>query len=267
MKLAECLSIDHEKGDWNGFGIRISRLIVPEFISRIRTSIHQGAILTASYAHFQTINIVCSSVSARNAFAALDLVSPDGSALLWTSRLLGARFRRENIFGPEYTMPMLAPAAVSQRWTFYLLGGNAGVASRAAARLRDAFPEINVVGTHHGHLVSEAELQGVLEEIQRVQPTILLVGMGQPKQEEWIVKNGPLAGAAVIIGVGGYLDKLSRRSTAYPAWVYRTKLFWLYRLTTEPRQVWRRYTLGAVAFGANVWRARRVRTLPTEQRP
>jgi N-acetylglucosaminyldiphosphoundecaprenol N-acetyl-beta-D-mannosaminyltransferase len=243
--------------DYDGFGIRISKLLVAEFISRIRTSIAQRAVFTVSYAHFDTINIICSSASAREAFAALDLVTPDGGALPWALRRLGAPFHREDSLSCEYTMPALCLEAVREGWSFFLFGGDPGVAARAAARLKAAFPSITVIGTHHGHLKSEAELQGVLEEIQRLKPNILLVGMGQPKQEEWIVKNRNVVGEAVMIGVGGYLEKLSHRITGYPTWVYRTKLFWLYRLATEPKRVWRRYAFGFVMFGVHVWRAKR----------
>ncbi len=250
-----------QRGDWTGFGIRISRLKVPEFVARIRTSIEQGTVLTATYVHFQSINLICSSISIRDTFAALDVVAPDGSALLWSSGLFGPRLRRENILVCEYTMPLLLAEAARRQWSFFLLGGDADVATRAAARLREAEPALNVVGTHHGHLASETEWQAVIEEIQRVKPTILLVGMGQPKQEEWIVRNAPLVGAHVIIGVGGYLDKLSRRLAAYPAWVYRTNLFWLYRLIREPGRVWRRYTWGFLVFGMHVWRAKQAELL------
>ena len=104
------------------------------------------------------------------------------------------------------------------------------------------------MGTHHGYLSSEEENDAVIAEIKRSQATIVLVGMSQPLQEEWIVANRRRVRAAVVIAVGAYFDHLTRCADCYPAWVYTCRLNWAYRLMIEPRRLWKRYTIGVLQF-------------------
>jgi N-acetylglucosaminyldiphosphoundecaprenol N-acetyl-beta-D-mannosaminyltransferase len=227
-----------------------------EWVETLAGSIEKGERISATYLNFHTLNGIRRNPNAAETFEKLDYVYPDGVAVLWTSRWFGAGFRRENILVSEYVLPLLVPRAIENNWSFYLIGGRPGVAARAADELRQAYPEIRIAGTHHGYVSSDAESQEVVDEVARLRPTFILVGMGQSKQEEWIVRNRAALGVPVIVGVGGYLDKLSKRITAYPRWVSRVHLYWLYRLLTEPKNVWRRYTFGAVRFALYVLAAK-----------
>jgi N-acetylglucosaminyldiphosphoundecaprenol N-acetyl-beta-D-mannosaminyltransferase len=237
-------------------GVAMTALTAAEWVETLAGSIEKGERISATYLNFHTLNGVRKNPDAAETFEKLDYVYPDGVAVLWTSRWFGAGFRRENILVSEYVLPLLVPRAIENNWSFYLVGGRPGVAARAADELRHAYPEIRIAGTHHGYVSSDAESQQVVDEVARLRPTFVLVGMGQPKQEEWIIRNRAALGAPVIIGVGGYLDKLSKRITAYPRWVSRVHLYWLYRLLTEPGNVWRRYTFGAARFALHVLAAK-----------
>jgi len=148
-------------------------------------------------------------------------------------------------------MPRLAAAAIENHWSFFLLGSEPGVAQAAADEMRRASHSIAIVGTHHGHVRSDRDMKSLVEQIEKARPTIVLVGMGQPLQEEWMIRHRYLVPA----GADGYLEKVSKRIGVYPEWVHRTRLYWVYRMLTEP-QLFTRYTFGGLRFAWNILRAR-----------
>ena len=236
------------------FGIRVTKMGADEFVGTIDQSLAREEPTTASYLHFHTVNLVLSDPEAAEAFRSLDLLTPDGVAVLSTSGLFGPRLTRENILVMEYALPHLAPVAIRNGWSFFLLGGAPGVAERAADHLQARFPGIKIAGTHHGYITSDEDSEQVLEAISESRPTILLVGMGQPKQEKWVARYKSRLRARFVLCVGGFIEKLSKRETVYPAWVYRFHLYWMYRMVTEPRRVWKRYTFGGLRFGGHLLR-------------
>ena len=236
------------------FGVRLTKMSPDEFVATIDQSVAKNAPTTASYLHFHTVNIVESDAEAAEAFRDLDLLTPDGVAVLSTSRFFGPRLDRKNILVMEYALPYVAPVAILKGWTFFLLGGGPGVAERGAEHLEARFPGIKIAGTHHGYINTDEESERVIEEINNAAPSILLVGMGQPKQEKWVARYRHRLNVKFVLCVGGFIEKLSRRETVYPQWVYRFHVYWLYRLMTEPKRVWRRYTFGGFRFGAHLLR-------------
>ena len=271
-------------GTLSYLGIRLDRLTVPELIDEIKFCIIQQTKLMVSYYGFHTANIIQSSKNAENNFNSLDILTPDGIAVLWTSWLFASPLTVENRMnadsdssgraalgdstgawfevlsqvagkgvsvgeGPgDIVGPFLYSEAIDQGWGIYLFGGVPGVALGAAIKLKSAFPGLRIVGTHHGYLNSQDEKQEVIKDINQSEAEIVLVGMGQPAQEEWIVANRNRVHAAVLVGVGGYFDHVIRRIDCYPLWVYQCRLNWIYRLMLEPKRLWRRYTIGLVRF-------------------
>jgi N-acetylglucosaminyldiphosphoundecaprenol N-acetyl-beta-D-mannosaminyltransferase len=142
--------------------------------------------------------------------------------------------------------------AIRQRWGIYCLGGASGTASSAAGKLTSAYPGLKIVGTHHGYFSSEEEQQEVIDDINQTKAVIVLVGMGQPRQEEWIVASKGRIRATILVAVGGYFEHVLKRVDCYPAWVYKWRLNWAYRLLREPKRLWKRYTLGILTFGMRV---------------
>ena len=229
-------------------GIRVEKMTADDWVAAVRASTSKTVPTTASYLHFHSVNVIQSDPEGARAFADLDLLTPDGIAVLSTSRVSGVKVTRENIFSPEYAVPLIAPVAVKNGWSFFLMGGEPGVAERAAKNLELRFPGILIAGTHHGLIRTDEDSEAAIARIAAARPAILLVGMGQPKQEKWIARYRSRLAAHFIVGVGGFFDKLSTAPTFYPAWIDRFHLYWLHRLFTEPRRMWRRYSFGALRF-------------------
>jgi len=243
-------------------GLPLARLTPPELLRHIRQAADQRRCITVTYVHFHTINLIERSPAAAEALRRIDVLAPDGIAILWPTRLLGEALERRNILVMEYSMEVLAPEAVRQGWSLFLFGGDPTVAARAASQLTSLYPGLRIAGTHEGRVGTSGERQAAASLVAAAQPTIVLVGLGQPTQEAWVAEFRDRLGASAIICVGGYLEKLARRATIYPPWVNRTRLYWLHRMLTEPG-LWRRYTIGGLRYAVTlVKHASRRRRVP-----
>lgn len=180
------------------------------------------------------------------------LVTADGSGVLWAARRLGTPLP-ERVTGIDLTLD-LVEEAVRCGWRLFFYGGLPGVANEAAARLAREYPGLQVAGTAHGYLEAAAE-EAMLDDLRRLRPHLLLVGLGMPRQEFWLGRH--LAGLQVPVGlgVGGTLDVLAGRARRAPAWVQRVGLEWAYRLVREPSR-WRRQ-LALPIFAWKILRAPR----------
>ncbi len=70
-------------------------------------------------------------------------------------------------------------------WTFYFLGGKEGIAEKARDSVLKDFPGLKVVKCQEGFFTNKSE-EDVIAEINKLQPNILFVATGHPKQEKWI---------------------------------------------------------------------------------
>lgn len=163
----------------------------------------------------------------------------DGMPLVFWARLLGKRVRRAQRITYVDLVPVLVAHAVRQGWRVFYLGGKPGVADLAADRLKSQFPGL-IIRTHHGYF-SPQENEAVLREIADFGTHVLLVGMGMPKQEHWVVDNVDKIGVNVVMTAGAAFDYIAGAIPTPPRWLGRIGLEWLYRLFSEPKRLWRRY--------------------------
>ncbi len=170
-----------------------------------------------------------------------DLSLPDGTGVA-VVQSLRARRRVRRWPGVEIG-GMLLRIAAERGATVAFLGGSHGAAERAADRWRRALPglRIDIVGA--GAAVAEdgvartpevdADLTGA---IGAMRATIVLVGLGAPKQERWIARNADaVSSARIMIGVGGAFDMWAERMRRAPRWLRRLGLEWAWRLALEPQ--------------------------------
>jgi N-acetylglucosaminyldiphosphoundecaprenol N-acetyl-beta-D-mannosaminyltransferase len=184
----------------------------------------------------------------------------DGMPVVWASRLLGARVP-EKVSGSDLVLPLMKLAA-ARAWRVYFVGGAEGVAATAAQALRRQIPDLEVVGAE-GPRIDPAEPASSREEllarVQRARPDLVLVALGNPKQELWIDEVRDALRPSVLVAVGAGLDFVAGVVRRAPRWISAVGLEWLYRLTREPRRLWRRYLLRDPRFILIVWRMLRER--------
>lgn len=170
----------------------------------------------------------------RQALNGADLVLPDGIGVVYAARLLGRRLKGR-CPGIDFAGKLMEHMARTGL-RLYLLGAKPRVAEAAAARLEIRYPGLTICGTHDGYFQEDAP---VVEEIRRAGADVVFVCLGAPKQEYWMVKNGPATGARLMAGLGGSLDVFAGVVERAPESWQRLGLEWLYRLTREPKRIGR----------------------------
>ncbi len=182
------------------------------------------------------------------------IVFCDGVGVQWSSRLLGNPLP-ERMTMPDWIAHVLATAE-REGWRLFFLGGQPGVAEQATVNVKARYPHLTIA-SHHGFFNPENnENDAVVALINQEQPTLLLVGMGPPRQELWIHANQPHHNAAVTLAVGNLFDYLAGHQQRGPKWLTTRGGEWLWRLLREPRRLWRRYLLGNPRFLLYVLRHR-----------
>ena len=152
-------------------------------------------------------------------------------------RLQGQRVQRcPGIELAELLLRSSGQLGAGVRVFFY--GGSPGLAEAAAAIWQRRVPGLNVVGTQHGYLDPKEE-EKLRQTLTQLQPQIIFVGLGVPRQELWIAQHRSLCPQATWIGVGGSFDIWAGVKSRAPVWLADNHLEWLYRLYQEPWR-WRR---------------------------
>jgi N-acetylglucosaminyldiphosphoundecaprenol N-acetyl-beta-D-mannosaminyltransferase len=170
-------------------------------------------------------------------------VHADGMPIVWLARLAGHRLTSAHrVTYLDLMGPLLAEAARSG-WRLYYLGGSAEVVGRGLAALREQHPGLVIEG-HHGFFDQQPrspETETVVAEINRFRPDILVVGMGMPRQEHWVLANIDRLATHAVLLAGAYLDYQAGAQPVPPRWLGPLGLEWLHRLVAHPRRLWRRY--------------------------
>lgn len=125
----------------------------------------------------------------------------------------------------------------------YILGSTDAILSKAIKNLQQEYPQLSIVGYHHGYFMDTEEAQ-IIKQINTVAPDVLFVGMGMPKQEFWIYRNASYLNVGLIFPVGALIDYISGVKKRCPRWMAVSGLEWFYRLLCEPQRVWKRYLIG-----------------------
>lgn len=166
-----------------------------------------------------------------------ELVIPDGAGVVLYLRLKGERSQR--CPGIELAASLLQKAGeLGSNYPVVFYGGAVGVAATAAEKLQEKYPGLAIALVQHGYL-TPADTPAFLEQLTKIQPKIILVGLGVPRQELWIAHHRHLCPQAIWIGVGGSFDIWAGVKTRAPGWLRDNHLEWLYRLYQEPWR-WRR---------------------------
>jgi N-acetylglucosaminyldiphosphoundecaprenol N-acetyl-beta-D-mannosaminyltransferase len=125
----------------------------------------------------------------------------------------------------------------------FLYGNKRSVLDQLTARLEQRFPGLQIVGTYAPPFdplpLEEDEL--VIRRINESGADVVWVSLGMPKQERWMVEHRSRLNTPVLIGIGAAFDYHAGVKRQAPLWMQRNGLEWLFRLTTEPRRLWRRY--------------------------
>lgn len=192
-----------------------------------------------------TLNLAHEVAGFRDALRSADLVLNDGVGLEMYSKWLRQPFYY-NFNGTD-----LFPALFeyycrnNKTLTVFLYGAKPGIAEKAKLSIEQRYPNVSVAGLCHGY-VNDKQL--VTSAINSCRPDLLLVAMGNPRQEVWIAENMSELRVGVACGVGALFDFLSGVVPRAPLWMRSLKIEWVYRLFREPTRLFRRYIIGNPLF-------------------
>jgi N-acetylglucosaminyldiphosphoundecaprenol N-acetyl-beta-D-mannosaminyltransferase len=176
-------------------------------------------------------------------FRKSDLIEVDSVPLIFWARIVGRASRRFHRCTYLDWRDAFWERAIQENWKVFFVGGAPGVGEKATARIRADWPGAQI-RTHHGYFdvaPGSAENQAVVEAINAYKPDIVLVGMGMPRQEIWILENQAKLGPCVSFTVGGAFDYEAGVQLASPRWMGQVGMEWLFRLMVDPQRLFTRY--------------------------
>lgn len=229
--------------------VRVRVLGYGKALDLVAGMIGEGGERIVAFCNAHTVNLARRDAAFRDALGRA-VVLNDGVGLDLGRRILhGARFPA-NLNGTDFTPALLEHAPGPLK--VFLLGSPPGVAERAAAALARRFPRHRIVGTRDGFF-PPAEGGAVARAIAETGADLVLVGMGQPRQELWAARHAAASGALALC-IGAYLDFAAGAVRRAPGLVQAMRIEWAYRLAQEPRRLAGRYLLGNFRFMLGVAR-------------
>ena len=227
-------------------GVSVTPLTIIQLndtVERIITSNKTGCIIANHNLH--SIYLTHHNISMQSFYKKANYVHIDGMPLVLIGKVLGYPFKRtQRVTYMDWVIPLMELASTN-KWRVFYLGSAPGVAKRGAEILRNKYDDLKIT-TNNGYFEPQPDSvdnNNILDAINSFQPDILMVGMGMPRQEKWILDNLESLDAKVILTCGACMDYIAGEIPTPPRWMGKIGLEWLYRLLSEPGRLWKRYLI------------------------
>ncbi len=221
------------------------------------TQVAVDALLSPARSRACFINAHCCNTARKDrayaaAVASADFRLPDGIGVELAAKMSGETLE-QNLNGTDF-IPDLLKEAARRSMSVFLLGGSAGTADAAAARLMRDIPGLRIAGAANG-FADMADTSGVISNINESEADILLVALGVPLQDVWLAENESRLSPGLLLGVGAFFDFCAGNVTRAPKIIRKARMEWGWRLLMEPRRMAHRYLIGNAKFLAHAfWR-------------
>jgi len=203
--------------------------------------------ISIGYANQYTITLTSNSENLKEIFTKFSFIFPDGIGVH-----TAVRFLKLNGVGygciqnaTDLNYKILEFTHYHSKKMF-VLGSTQMSMEKFIENIRKSFPGIQIVGYHDGY--NDINSLDLIEQINNSKADILIVGMGQPKQELWYNHHREQISIPVTVMVGGFIDFFSGYKKRAPKIFRLAGLEWLFRLLQEPQRLWKRYLLGIPKF-------------------
>ena len=228
------------------FDISFDNLNMKNILKLIQTSIEKNIKRRIYFINADCLNKTFEDKQYKEILKNSDILLADGSGVNMACNILKTPLV-ENLNGTDM-LPFICELSSSNAYKIFLLGAKEGVANKMKEELEQKYPNIQIIGTHHGFLEDEKSSLEVLKKINDLQTDILFVAMGAPSQETFIEKYKDKINAKVTLGVGGLFDFYSTNTKRAPLYIRELGFEWVYRMIQEPKRMWKRYILGNPLF-------------------
>ncbi len=215
-------------------GVQFDDVTMEQAVERAASMIGEGGFHYAVTPNAEFVQRAERDEAFRAALNGAHLVLPDGIGVVYAAGILG-RPLQGRVPGCDFAAALCGWMAQNGKKLF-LLGAKPGVAEQAAENLKKTYPGLEICGTHDGYFKEDAP---VVDAIRRAGADVVWVCLGAPKQENWMIQNGPATKAAFLIGLGGSLDVFAGTVKRAPKAWQKLGLEWLYRLLNQPSRIGR----------------------------
>lgn len=246
--------IDLVRSSHEVMDVEIAAVTMDEAVALSRAMTEEEVPRLIATANAEMLMMARENEGLRTSLREADLVVPDGAGILWAGETLGTPFP-ERVTGADLAHRLLLLAA-EEGWPVYFLGGAPGVAADAAKNFSEKYGKLRMAGIHDGYFDTKEEAK-ILSEIRKNGTKLLFVGMGVPKQENWLREHKNELGSVLAMGIGGVFDIMAGRLTRAPLWMQQHRLEWAYRLFLQPSRIGRMMALPRYMLAVKKWKKSR----------
>jgi exopolysaccharide biosynthesis WecB/TagA/CpsF family protein len=171
----------------------------------------------------------------------IDLVVPDGQPVRWAMNALHDTKLKDRVYGPGLTVKVLEQCN-NLGFKIFLFGSKQDTLEKLALNIHQIYPQIIIAGSQADRFrdATFEEDQADISLINGLEPNLVLVGRGCPRQEKWVALHLDTI-QAPMMAVGAAFDFLAGTVSQAPTWMQMAGLEWFYRLCMEPQRLWKRY--------------------------
>ena len=180
------------------------------------------------------------------------LTVPDGVPNVWLGRLAGVR-EMGRVYGPDMMLEVFERSQQEKK-THFLFGATDETINKLVANLNEKYPEAEIVGTYAPPFrpLTDDEEIALQQQVEKCHPDFLWVGLSTPKQERFMYSHSPSGRfplkVSIMLGVGAAFDFHAGNIVDAPQWIKNLGLQWFYRLCSEPKRLWKRYSFIVPGF-------------------
>jgi len=226
---------------FNLLGIQLHNVSYSEILNTIQRTIQNQSQIIISYANLNSINLSYTNEGIKNLFPKFDIVHPDGFGVYLGLKILFGKESPANRMNGSDLYESLIQYGREHDYNFFFFGDE----DITLNLIKSNWPELNVVGTQNGFNFDDSSL---ITKINQSNADILIVGLGTPKQEKWIVQNRKSINSKAIIAVGDGIKVFSGTKRRGPKIIQQLGFEWAIRLFFEPNRLWKRYFIGIPLF-------------------
>lgn len=228
------------------FDVEVNALTMDGTIDLIDEAIRAKRQVVHNCINANKVVLMDKNADLRKSLNEADIISADGQAVVWASRLLKKPLP-ERVPGIDL-MENLMSMAFKKGYKVFLLGAKEEVAKNVADHYSQIFDKNLVAGYRNGYFSKEEENE-IVEQINRSRASMLFVAIPSPQKEYFINQyRESLKDVMLLMGVGGSFDVISGKVKRAPRWMQDNGFEWLFRLIQEPRKMWKRYLIGNLEF-------------------
>ena len=229
-------------------GYKVAKASIAEAVYWIADRAQSRTPTQIAFLNAHCVNVARRDWQYRDTLQNVDALLPDGSGVSLAAKL-DRKELGDNLNGTDLIWPLCRCLAFRKISVFFL-GGQPGIAEKAAENAKADCLNLDVAGHHHGFF-NPREEEAIIAKINASGARVLFVAFGVPSQDVWLARVRHRLNVPIVLGVGGLLDFVSGRIPRAPLWMRKTGVEWIYRLKCEPRRMWQRYVIGNFAFVAH----------------